>query len=70
MPIACSDGETEPAIEIGRCVEIVYGMNDVIEAARHCNPLCCHPAKSDDPVTTSERFTTSTAVTGCPLSRA
>src|SRR3954447_40163 len=53
MPIACSDGEAEPPVEIGRRVEIAHGMNDVIEAARHFQSLRSSSAKAEDPVITS-----------------
>ena len=38
MPVARTDGEAEPAIELGRRVEIVHRMNDMVETAGHRHP--------------------------------
>ena len=35
MTIARTDGETEPAVQIGRRIEVSYGMDDMVEASRH-----------------------------------
>src|SRR5205807_7274564 len=43
MPIASADGEAEPAIKLCPGVEVAHGMDDVIEAARHCFRRYCRP---------------------------
>ena len=39
MPVARADREAKAAIKLGRRVEIVHGMNDVIKAAHHDRPF-------------------------------
>jgi hypothetical protein len=35
MAIARPHGETEPTVQIGRRIEVPYGMDDMVEASRH-----------------------------------
>jgi len=35
VTIARTDGETESAVQIGRRIEVSYGMDDMVETSRH-----------------------------------
>jgi hypothetical protein len=37
VAVACPDHEAHAAIKIGRGVEVAHSMNDMVEAAGHCN---------------------------------
>ena len=36
MPVTPADLKAHAAIKIDRCVKVVHGVDDVVEAARHC----------------------------------
>jgi hypothetical protein len=41
MPVARAHGEAEPRIEFSGCIQILHGMNDVVEAPPHDPPGGC-----------------------------